>query len=222
MRDRPIPDSPFVFATASGFVENRMKKLRWIFLLSAVIAIFSIGGGLYGAIQETDWAAMREMNFPRMLETGDVIAIPILIIVLVVVLATLWYFYRIIDPPRIKNGVTAPARILKVWDTGTTINDDPQIGLLLEVTPSMSASFQAEAKTLISRLNAALVQPGITAKVVYDPEKPKRIQVLEVDVEAPASSNAVARMEELEQLRSRHLVTEEEYQVKRKQILANL
>jgi hypothetical protein len=201
-------------------LENRMKKVRWIFLLSAVIAVISIGGGLYGAIQGTDWTAMREMNFPRMLEAGDFIAIPIMIIVLVVVLATLWHFYRIINPPRIKNGVSAPAKILKVWDTGTTINDDPQIGMLLEVTPSMSASFQAEAKTIVSRLNAALVQPGITAKVVYDPEKPKRIQVLEVHVENPASSNAVARMEELEQLRDNHLITEEEYQAKR--ILANL
>jgi hypothetical protein len=221
-REYPAPDAPSALAAASAFQENRMKNVRWIFLLSAAIAVISIGGALVGAIQETDWTEVREMNFPRMLETGDVIAIPIMIIVLVVVLATLWHFYRIITPPRIRNGVTAPAKILKVWDTGTSINDDPQIGMLLEITPSLGASFQAEAKTIVSRLNAAFVQPGITAKVIFDPEKPKRIQVLEVHVENPVSSNAVARMEELEQLRSRHLITEEEYQAKRKQILANL
>jgi len=199
-----------------------MKNIKWIFLLSAAIAVISIGGGLYGAIRETDWSEIGGMSFPRMLESGEIIAIPIMIIVLGVVLATLWHFYRIISPPRIKNGVTAQAKVLKVWDTGTTINDNPQIGMLLEVSPSMGAVFQAETKTIVSRLNAALVQPGITAKVVYDPEKPKRIQVLGVQVENPAESNAVARMEELEQLRDRRLISEEEYQEKRKQILNNL
>jgi hypothetical protein len=199
-----------------------LKSIRWVFLASAVIAVISIGGGLYGAIQETNWNTVREMNIPRMVETGEFLAIPILIIVLGIVLATLYHFYRIIAPPQIKNGVTAPAKVLKVWDTGTTINDNPQIGMLLEVTPSLGASFQAEAKTLVSRLNAALVQPGITAKVIYDPEKLKRIQVMEVHVQNPAAQDSVARMEELEQLRTRHLINEEEYQEKRKQILNNL
>jgi len=199
-----------------------MKNIRWIFLLSAAIAVVSIGGALIGSILETDWSAVREMNIPRMLETGEFIAIPMMVIVLGFVLATLWHFYRIISPPQIKNGVTAPAKVLKVWDTGTTINDNPQIGMLLEVTPSLGASFQAEAKTIVSRLNAALVQPGITAKVIYDPEKPKRIQVSEVHVENSAESNAVTRMGELEQLRTRHLISEEEYQEKRKKILENL
>ncbi|MBN2083839.1 MAG: SHOCT domain-containing protein [Anaerolineales bacterium] len=199
-----------------------MKNLRWIFIISAIIAVASIGGGIYGAIQETDWSVVREMNIPRMLETGEFLAIPIMIIALGFVLTTLWHFYRVISPPQIKNGVTAPAKVLKVWDTGTTINDDPQIGMLLEVTPSMGTAFEAEAKTIVSRLNAALIQPGITAKVVYDPQKPKRIQVMEIHVKNPAESNAVGRMEELEQLRSRHLISEEEYQEKRKQILHNL
>jgi hypothetical protein len=199
-----------------------MKNVRWIFLLSAAIAIVSIGGALIGAILGTDWSAVREMNIPRMMETGEFIVIPIMIFSLVIVLSTLWHFYRLISPPEIKNGVTAPAKILKVWDTGTTINDNPQIGMLLEITPSMSPPFQAEAKTIVSRLNAALVQPGITATVIYDPQKPKRIQVKEVQVNNPAESNAVARMEELEQLRSRHLISDPEYQEKRKQILNNL
>jgi len=199
-----------------------MKTIRWVFLLSAIIAVISIGGGLYGAIRETDWSGIGEMSIPRMLESGEIIAIPIMIVVLGVVLATLWHFYRIISPPQIKNGVTASAKVLKVWDTGTTINDNPQIGLLLEVAPSMSASFQAEAKTIVSRLNATLVQPGITATVIYDPQKPTHIQVTEVHVENPAAGNAVARMEELEQLRDRRLISEEEYQEKRKRILNNL
>jgi hypothetical protein len=199
-----------------------MKNIRWIFLASAVIAVLSIGGMLFAAVQEADWSHLRETSIPEMLETGEFIVIPIMILSLVIVLFTLWHFYRLISPPEIKNGVTAPAKILKVWDTGTTINDNPQIGMLLEITPSMNPPFQAEAKTIVSRLNSALVQPGITATVIYDPQKPKRIQVKEVQVKHPAGSNAVARMEELEQLRERRLISDLEYQEKRKQILNNL
>jgi len=191
-----------------------MKNIRLIFLASAGIAVISIGVVLFAAVQEADWSQLRETSIPEMLETGEFIVIPIMIITLGVVLSTLWHFYRLISPPEIKNGVTAPAKILKVWDTGTTINDNPQIGMLLDITPSMSPSFQGEAKTIVSRLNAALVQPGITATVIYDPQKPKSIQIKEVQVKNPAESSAVARMEELEQLRDRHLISDLEYQEK--------
>ena len=33
------------------------------------------------------------------------------------------------------TGEAAQAEILKVWDTGMTINDDPVVGFLLEVHP---------------------------------------------------------------------------------------
>ena len=198
-----------------------MKSMRWIFLPSAVIAVISIGGAMVSAASEVDWPRIREMGLPELIENG-VGPMIIMAVVLVIVLSTLYSFYRMIFPPQIKNGVTAEAKVLKVWDTGTTVNDNPQIGMLLEIKPPVGPSFQAEAKTLVSRLNAASVQPGITAKVIYDPEKPKRILVQEVQVANPAESNAVARMEELEQLRDRRLINEEEYQEKRKKILENL
>jgi len=58
--------------------------------------------------------------------------------------------------------------------------------------------------------------------VIYDPQNTKRIQVKELAVGGAEPSGAVARMEELEQLRDRRLITEEEYQEKRRQILGNL
>ncbi|MBN1439428.1 MAG: SHOCT domain-containing protein [Anaerolineales bacterium] len=199
-----------------------MKNLRWVFILGGVIAVVSFTVSILGVAQEADWSAVREMNIPRMLETEELFPIPVMLIGLGITLWMLHHFYRLIVPPTIKNGVTADARVLKVWDTGTTINDNPQIGMLLEVKSPSGEVFQAEAKTLVSRLNAALVRPGITAQVVYDPEKPKRIQLKEVHVQNPAEENSVARMEELETLRTKRLITEEEYQEKRKQILANL
>jgi hypothetical protein len=197
-----------------------MKNGRWFFIAIMLFSALVMGAALFSTIQEADWPRIRELDLPQMLASGEIIAVPLLLIVTGIVLSVLFHFYRIVFPPAIKNGVTAQARVLKVWDTGTTINDDPQIGLLLEVAPSLGAVFQAEAKTLVSRLNAALVQPGITAQVIYDPNQPKRIQVKELNVEGAASpKNAAARMEELEELRSRRLITEEEYQAKRRKIL---
>jgi hypothetical protein len=131
-------------------------------------------------------------------------------------------FLRIIFPREIKNGVTAQAKVLKVWDTGVSINDNPQVGLLLEVSPPGGNSFQVEAKTMVSRLNAALVQPGITAEVKYDPEKPQRIQILSLNIQGTAPSNAAGRMEELNDLYDKGLITKEEYQQKREEILKAL
>ena len=67
------------------------------------------------------------------------------------------------------NGLPAQAIILKVSDTGTTINNDPVIRLLLEVQPPDQQSFQAEAERLISRLQIPQVQPGTVVQVKYDP-----------------------------------------------------
>jgi hypothetical protein len=196
-----------------------MKKVSLLFLLVGLVTVVSFGGGFYSIIADTDWAAVREVGFPRMLADERVFPILIFAAVMAIVFYTLYYVYRIMVPAPIPNGVDAPAKVIKVWDTGTTVNDDPQIGLLLEVTPAAGASFQIETKTLVSRLNAVLVQPGITATVRYDPDHPKRNRILELNMEPPAGGDAVARMQEL---RQRHLVSESEYQEKRKRILDNL
>lgn len=50
------------------------------------------------------------------------------------------------------KGATAQAVILKIWDTGTAINNKPFVRLLLEVQPPGQPAFQAETERLISRL----------------------------------------------------------------------
>jgi len=67
------------------------------------------------------------------------------------------------------DGVPASATVLKLSDTGTTINNDPVVRLLLEVQPPGGPSFQAEAERLISRLQIPQIQPGAVLQVKYDP-----------------------------------------------------
>ena len=67
------------------------------------------------------------------------------------------------------NGLPTQATILKMSDTGTTINNDPVVRLLLEVRPPDQPTFQAEAERLISRLQIPQFQPGAVVQVKYDP-----------------------------------------------------
>lgn len=78
-----------------------------------------------------------------------------------------------------QTGTPAWATILRLWDTGITVNDDPVVGLEVEVRPSPpteGAPFRAVIpKSRISRLDVPRVQPGETVAVRYDPNDPSRV-----------------------------------------------
>jgi hypothetical protein len=70
-----------------------------------------------------------------------------------------------------EHGVSAEATILKVWDTGWTVNDGPVIGMRVEVRPSDGPAFEATIKkTLISRIDIPQFQPGTVVPVRFDPK----------------------------------------------------
>ena len=112
--------------------------------------------------------------------------------------------------------------MLEVQDTGVSVNDNPQVKLMVEVIPQSGSPFQAEVKTLVSRLNAALVQPGITAEVIYDPLNPARIQLNNLELKPVELNNAENRLRELERLYDEGLITGEEYRTKREEILKSI
>lgn len=74
------------------------------------------------------------------------------------------------------TGVPAQAKILAIEDTGETINDDPVIRLVVDVTPPDRPPFQATIKRLlVSRLEIPQFQPGTVIPVRFDPQDPSRI-----------------------------------------------
>jgi hypothetical protein len=75
------------------------------------------------------------------------------------------------------TGEAAQAEILKIWDTGMTVNDDPVVGFLLEVRPTGKDAYQAETKLRISRLYVPQVQPGAVVPVRIDTNDPKRVSL---------------------------------------------
>ena len=77
-----------------------------------------------------------------------------------------------------RTGVLAEATILRIWDTGMTLNDDPVVGFLLEVRPQEGEIYQAETKIVVSRIAIPQVQPGRIVPVRYDPAQRTRVSLL--------------------------------------------
>jgi len=80
----------------------------------------------------------------------------------------------------IKNGVTAQGTILRTWDTGTTINDNPVVGFALNVTPTTEPAFQVEMKQIVSRIQIGAFLPGAQVQVMYDPNDHKKVKIQSV------------------------------------------
>jgi hypothetical protein len=73
------------------------------------------------------------------------------------------------------TGEAAQAKILRMWDTGTTLNGNPQIGLLLEIHALNRTPYQVETTCFVSRLRIPQVQPGATVNVKIDPQNPANV-----------------------------------------------
>ena len=77
----------------------------------------------------------------------------------------------------VQTGIPAEATILKVWDTGTTVNEQPEIELLLEVQPKNGTRYETKTKAIVSRLQAAWYIPGAKVGVKVDAKNPNRVVI---------------------------------------------
>lgn len=107
--------------------------------------------------------------------------LPIIIIVVVVVILGIVFLPMLRGSMRssklLQTGVSAQAQILKVWQTGMYVNEQPQIGLLLQVQPANGAPFQVEAKKVVSMIQIPQFQPGAMLEVKYDPANPTEVAI---------------------------------------------
>ena len=74
----------------------------------------------------------------------------------------------------LKTGLPAQAKILKVWQTGMMINNNPQIGMQLEVT-GPTGTYQTETKIVVPMINIPQFQPGAVLPAKIDPADQRKI-----------------------------------------------
>ncbi len=199
-----------------------MKSARIALIACAIITVVVLGAAIGFMFFGPDRIEPSGTSLDELMESGFLPALIVIVITLCISGVALLPLIRTIFPRQIKNGVATRAKVLKVWDTGVSINDNPQVGLMVEIPLPGKFPIQAEVKTVVSRLKAALVQPGVMAEVIYDPQNPKRLQLLSLELNEPASSSAEARLEELARLHDKGLITSEEYHQKRDEIVKAL
>jgi hypothetical protein len=148
--------------------------------LGLVIAIIGGGIGIVGAVIGI---AVAFSVMPG--DAGFISYLPILFgvaVTLIVPLVLGVVFWKVLRPmfranALLKTGEPAQARVLRLWDTGVTLNDSPQVGLLLEVQRQSAPVYQVETKTFISRLQTSQFQPGALLNVRVDRADPNKIAV---------------------------------------------
>ncbi len=92
-------------------------------------------------------------------------------------------FYKLLIGPMMlnsrlqKTGIPAKALIKEVRDTGVTINNSPQVKLVLELKNSLGQRYSATVRVLVSRLQPYVYQPGMTVPVLVDPKDENKMVI---------------------------------------------
>jgi hypothetical protein len=77
------------------------------------------------------------------------------------------------------TGVRAQATLVRVEDTGTTVNASPRVRLVFAAAPPGGPPVEIAIDRTVSRV--AIPQPGIVVPVAYDPEDPQGRHTFEED-----------------------------------------
>ncbi len=86
------------------------------------------------------------------------------------------FFQQMILASRLqKTGLPGKATIKEVHDTGVTINYSPQVRLVLDVKNSFGQIYTTSVKTLVSRIQPNMYQPGMVVPVKIDPKNEKNV-----------------------------------------------
>jgi hypothetical protein len=75
------------------------------------------------------------------------------------------------------NGIVGQARIDQVSDTGTTINENPQVQFNLTVTIPGRDPYPSTLTQVVSRIAIGSFQPGASVPVRVSPEDPHTLMI---------------------------------------------
>jgi hypothetical protein len=127
--------------------------------------IIGLLGGLFGAAVAISVAPV----------TGLITVIPIVLVFFFVYKAFLGPLFR--AEKLLKEGEPGTALIKSVSDTGVTINNAPQVKIVLEVRSKFKPPYEAVTKVLVSRLQPDYYRPGMTVAVRINPKDAKEVVI---------------------------------------------
>ncbi|TLG77244.1 hypothetical protein [Culicoidibacter larvae] len=150
-----------------------MKKVTGVLIFLAIIG--GIGAGIYGII-------MMFIELPKemmwYLSRGDMSALFMLIPLILVpgsIIFALWIMYSVfIKPGRVNkrmqaSGTKSVGFVKSLAQTGTYINEQPEVKFTVEILQDNGSMVEAEVKTIVALTDLAQLQPGVPIPVVYNP-----------------------------------------------------
>lgn len=151
------------------------KVSKWIFLVTTVpllaVGIGFIVFGFMAPLEALTDDGYSLKNFFYLMG-GAFLFFP-----LISVIGVGLYYKRINDRETflIQNGIQGEAEILHREQTGTYINELPQVKFLLQVTVSGEEPYQLEYKDVVSMLDMGSINVGAKLPVFVDPNNPRNI-----------------------------------------------
>jgi hypothetical protein len=95
----------------------------------------------------------------------------------------IWFFFI---APQLKHnrlvdkGVRAPGRLLSVEESGTVVNESPELELVVEFTRKDGVLDTSTTDFVPSLRTLHMFQPGVSVTAAYNPEDPDEITVVEL------------------------------------------
>lgn len=142
-----------------------MKKIRW--------DLIGILGGVAGII----------IAVIAVLKAGGQNSIYIAIAMVVVFGGMGYFLFKFLWQPKFNvrrlqlEGIPGKAKILEVHETNITVNQNPQVKIVMEIKNSDGGVYITSCKIVVSRLRTNSFHPGMEVNVKIDPKDEKNVIV---------------------------------------------
>lgn len=151
------------------------KVSKWIFVITTV-PLLAVGIGMIFFGFQASPEALTDDGYP-LKDFLYMMGIAFVIFPLITSLGVMMYYKRINDRETnlIENGLKGEAEIINREQTGTYINELPQVKFLLQITTPFGDSYQMEYKDVVSMLDINSINVGAKLPVYIDPNNEKNI-----------------------------------------------
>ncbi len=159
-----------------------------------------------------------------MVDEGTLISATGILFSLIVEKVVMIGLYRKMNQVEIKNDIEARGEVVGVSDIGLSINENLQVKLQLQFKRNEGVSCNVAVKTIVSRLNMALICPGCRVHIKYDPIRPEQIQLVKINFSEPGSEKGWVEslLDGLADLQAKGLITENNYRNRKGEVLREI
>ena len=76
-----------------------------------------------------------------------------------------------------KDGVSANGRVLSVRQTGSWVNNNPEVEIELQISGGPSMEYETRLRTVVPQVNLAAVQPGAMLRLKVARDDPQQVVI---------------------------------------------